>query len=177
MEGRWPIAAMIAASGRLDKPGWGSTLKRALRPVTLVPVAGIFVGVGLNLLGPDRPPVLDGLATVFVKINVVLLGVMVGLTLRSAKPIKNLRPCLMISGIKFLLVPGATVGAAWFLGFEVLTLQVVLISTSMPVAYMALVGANLFGLEEELISSLWFFTTASMAIVVPVLALVVPLLS
>lgn len=172
----WPAAAMIAASGDPGSPGWGATLRRALRPVTLVPVAGIVVGLLLNLFGPERPGFLDGVATVFVKINVVLLGVMVGLTLRSARPIRNLRACLMISGVKFLIVPAATVALAWTLGFDVLTLQVVLISTTMPVAFMALVGANLFGLEEELVSSLWFFTTIAMAAVVPALAFVVPLL-
>lgn len=173
----WPMAAVIAAAASQERPAWGETLRRAFRPVTLVPVAGIFVGIGLNVFGPERPAFLEGIAELLVKLNLVVLGVMVGLTLRAARPIENLKVCLLISAVKFVGVPATTVGLAWVLGFRGLTLQVVVISTTMPVAYMALVGANLFGLEEELVSSLWLFTTAAMIVVVPLLAFMVPLLA
>jgi predicted permease len=167
----WPLAASIASPGG---PGWGANFRRAFRPVTVVPVAGIALGWALNLAGPVRPPALDGAAGILVRVNACLLGLSVGLTLRSAAPFRHLGSCLAVSGIKFALVPGAMVGLAWLLGFRGLTLQVTAIAASMPVAFMAVVGSTLFGLEEELVASLWLFSTAAMAAVVPLLALAVP---
>jgi predicted permease len=166
----WPVAAWIAR-GRADER---TALRRAVQPVTLVPMAAMIAGIALNLARVPRPPWADGIAEIFVKVNVLLLGAMVGLTLRSARPIKHLGRCLGVCAVKFALVPAAAVAAAWLLGHRGQALQVVAICTSMPVAFMALVGANLYRLEEELISSMWLFTTGAMMAVVPLLAFVVP---
>lgn len=173
----WPLASLIAkppgeASGR-----WLEVFKQAFRPVTMIPVLGILAGLGLNALGIARPGVLDGVAADLACASITLLGLMVGLTLPAARPIRHFRSCLIVSAIKFSLVPCATVAVAWLVGFHGPTLQVVAICTSMPVAFMALVGANLYGLEKELVSSLWLFTTAAMVVVVPILTILVPALA
>ncbi len=170
----WPLAASIASPGG---PRWGAHFRRAFRPVTVVPVAGIALGWALNLAGPARPPSLDGVAGILVRVNACLLGLSVGLSLRSAAPLRHLGSCLSVSWIKFALVPAAMVGLAWLLGFRGLTLQVTAIAASMPVAFMAVVGSTLFGLEEELVGSLWLFTTSATVAVVPLLALAVPLMA
>jgi predicted permease len=170
----WPMAAAFAAEGKSN--GWGETLRRSFRPVTLVPLAGIALGWVLNLSGPERPPAFDGMSGILVRCCVVLMGLSVGLSLRSAAPLKHLKSCAIIGAVKFAIVPVTVTSLAWALGFHGLTLQVVLIATSMPVAFMAVVGANLFRLDEELVSSLWLVTTATMAVVVPVLALLLPLI-
>jgi hypothetical protein len=173
----WPLAALIALPSGPDRPGWGEVFRRTFRPVTLSPVAAIVVGIALNLLGPAPPPILERAASVLIRVNVTFLGLMVGLSLRAARPLKNLKSCGVVAAIKFLVVPGAAVGMAWLLGHDGPTLQVVAICGSMPVAFMALVGANFTGLEEELVSSLWLFTTGAMVVVVPVLAMLMPILA
>ena len=172
----WPAAAMLSASGP-QRASWGATFRKSFRPVTLLPLAGMAAGVLLNVARVRRPGALDGLASWLVRANVVLLGITVGLTLRRAAVGRRLPLCLGISAIKFALLPVAAGGALWLLGFRGLHLQTALVCASMPVAFMAVVGANLVGLDEEVLGSLWLFTTASMVIVVPVLAFVVPRLA
>jgi len=167
----WPLAASIASPA---ESGWGAHFRRAFQPITLLPLAGIALGWTLNLMGVARPASADGAAGALVKINALLLGLSVGLTLRSAAPRRHLGSCFWISAVKFAVVPAATVALAWLLGFRGITLQVTALAASMPVAFMAVVGSTLFGLDEELVSSLWLFTTLAMALVVPALTLLVP---
>ena len=166
----WPLAASISATG--EKPSF----RQAFRPVTVVPLLGVVLGWALNLTGVRRPAMFDGLAEMLVKANVVLLGITVGLTLRRAAPGRHLGSCFAMSGVKFALVPGVSAFLAWLLGFRGVTLQVVAVCASMPVAFMAVVASNLLRLDEELVGSLWLFTTSGMIAVVPALAALVPAL-
>jgi predicted permease len=172
----WPVAAFLSSTGP-QASSWGATFRRSFRPVTLLPLAGMGAGVLLNLAKVHRPGLLDGASSWLVRGNVVLLGVTVGLTLRRAAVGRRLPLCLGISAIKFALLPCAAAGALWLLGFRGLHLQTALVCASMPVAFMAVVGANLVGLDEEVLGSLWLFTTAAMIVVVPLLAVVVPRLA
>jgi len=169
----WPVAAVLSATGP-QSASWAVTFRKSFRPVTLLPLAAMAAGVALNLAKVGRPQVLNGVASWLVRGNVVLLGLTVGLTLRRAALGRRLPLCLGISAIKFVLLPCVAGTALWFLGFRGLHLQTALVCASMPVAFMAVVGANLVGLDEEVLGSLWLFTTASMVVVVPILAFVIP---
>src|SRR5688572_18149878 len=146
----WPVAAILSATGP-QTASWGATFRRSFRPVTLLPLAGMAAGILLNLAKVRRPGGLDGAAAWLVRGNVVLLGVTVGLTLRRAAVGRRLPLCLGISAIKFGLLPCAAAGALWAMGFRGLHLQTALVCASMPVAFMAVVGANLVGLDEEVL--------------------------
>jgi hypothetical protein len=172
----WPVAAVLAAP-REGRTGWGAAFRKSFQPLTLLPIGGLALGVGLNAAGAARPAALEGLAGWLVRANIVLLGVTVGLTLRKAAVGQRLACCLGVAAVKFVLLPLVAVGAAWLLGFHGLTLQVIAVCASMPVAFMAVVGANLVGLDEEVLGSLWLFTTAAMVVVVPVLAFALPALA
>lgn len=169
----WPTAAVLSSP---DDPAvsWVSIFRRSFRPMTLVPVAAIGVGMAMNLAHLERPGFLNGAAGWLVRLNVVLLGLTVGLTLRRSAIRKRLPLCLGISAIKFVLLPCLAVALLWLVGFRGIYLQTAVVCASMPVAFMAVVGANLVGLDEEILGSLWLFTTSAMGVVVPVLALVIP---
>jgi predicted permease len=115
-------------------------------------------------------------AAILVKVNVVLMGLTVGLTLRRAAPRRHLGNCVRMASVKFLLVPAASALLAWVLGFRGVTLQIVTLCASMPVAFMAVVASNLLRLDEELVGSLWLFTTAGMVVVVPALVFLLPVI-
>ncbi len=166
----WPLAARLSAAG--VKPSF----RDSFRPVTTVPLACIALGWILNLAGVERPRGLDGVTEVLVKVNVVLMGLAVGLTLRRAAPFRHLGGCLRMSAVKFLIVPVASGLFAWALGFGGVTLQVIAVCASMPVAFMAVIASNLLRLDEELVGSLWLFTTVGMLAVVPALAFLLPAL-
>lgn len=172
----WPVAAILAApqEGRM---GWGATFRKSFQPLTLLPIGGLALGIGLNAAGVARPLALDGVAGQLVRANIVLLGITVGLTLRKAAVGERLACCLGIAAVKFALLPVVAVGASWLLGFRDLTLQVIAVCAAMPVAFMAVVGANLVRLDEEVLGSLWLFTTAAMVVVVPILAFALPALA
>lgn len=169
----WPVAASLAAG---EGAGRGF-FRRAFRPVTLAPIACMAAGWALNLAGVRRPSSLEGVSEVLVKINVVLLGLTVGLTLRRAAPLKHLAGGVRLAAVKFLIVPAASALLAAVLGFRGVTLQVVAVCAAMPVAFMAVIASNLLQLDQELVGSLWLLTTLAMVVVVPLLALGVPLLA
>ena len=166
----WPLAASLASQGGESGVSWRASFRRALRGPNIAPALGIAIGGVLNAIGLERPDSFDGLAALLVKVNVVLLGVTVGLGLRRASPARHFRSCVAMSAIKFLLMPGVGVGLAWALGFSAATLQVIAVAASMPVAFMAVVGAALYRLDEDLVASCWLVTTAALVVVVPLLA-------
>jgi predicted permease len=167
----WPVAAALGTSEK------GNFFRRGFRPVTLVPMLGIAAGWTLNLAGVRRPPSLEGVSEILVKINVVLMGLTVGLTLRRAAPLKHLAAGLRMSSVKFLIVPLVSALLAWLLGFHGVTLQVVAVCAAMPVAFMAVIASNLLHLDQELTGSLWLITTIGILAVVPLLALGLPFLA
>lgn len=152
---------------------WWPAFRRGFRPVTMAPIAGILVGCLLNASGAPMPAWLGGIAAPLVKLNTLMIGLVVGLTLRAASPRKYLGTCLTVAAIKFILLPTATVTLAWLLGFRGNTLAVVLICSSMPLANFAVVGAAYYRLEEDRVAAVWVFTMALMPIVVSILAILV----
>ena len=167
----WPMAAALGTSEK------GNFFRRGFRPVTLVPMLGIAAGWALNLAGVRRPPSFEGVSELLVKINVVLMGLTVGLTLRRASPRKHFGAGLAVSSVKFLIVPLVSALLAWLLGFRGVTLQVVAVCAAMPVAFMAVIASNLLHLDQELTGSLWLISTLGMFVVVPLLALGLPFLA
>ncbi|HEX7900322.1 MAG TPA: hypothetical protein VF950_21320 [Planctomycetota bacterium] len=167
----WPVAAALGTSEK------GNFFRRGFRPITLVPMLGIAAGWTLNLAGVPRPPSLEGVSAILVKINVVLMGLTVGLTLRRAAPRKHLGAGAKMASVKFLIVPAVSAAVAALLGFSGVTLQVVAVCAAMPVAFMAVIASNLLHLDQELTGSLWLLTTLGMFAVVPLLALGLPLLT
>jgi predicted permease len=85
--------------------------------------------------------------------------------------------CVSISLIKFVLVPVLASLPAYFLGYghiqNGLPLKVVIILSSMPVAFNALIPPSIYNLDLDLANSCWFFTTALLVAVLPMLLLVI----
>ena len=58
-----------------------------------------------------------------------------------------------------------------------LPLKVVVILTTMPVAFSALIPPSIYDLDLDLANACWFFTTACLIWVLPVLLIVLELIS
>ena len=172
----WPLAASIASREQAEPVRFRSHVRAAILGPNIAPIVGIALGVVLNLVGVVRPQTLNGIAEMLVKVAVVVLGLSVGIALRRAAPVRHLKACLRISAIKFILMPVVAIGIALLLGFDGRSLQVILIAASMPVAFMAVVGATLYRLDVELVGSFWVFTTVAMVIVVPLLSTIVEMI-
>ena len=84
-------------------------------------------------------------------------------------------------GIKFLIVPLAIGGLAYLIGYgEIengLPLKVVIVLTTMPVAFSALIPPSIYDLDLDLANACWFFTTACLIWVLPALLFVIEFIS
>jgi hypothetical protein len=150
--------------------GFGSAFKDELR---LYPFVGMLLGVLLNVAGIPRPQPLEWLNHALIPADTALYLIAIGSRLTFVSPRPWLRPCLVMSGIKFLYTPAV----AWLLltlfRIEGLPRFIVLLEASTPVAVSPLVLPLLFGLDRSCANALWLFTTVA---AIPWLAAVIPLL-
>jgi len=175
----FPIAKYFGSS-RHDVPARG-LLKHLVRdPYLVMAVSAITIGGLLNLSDVQRPEFYKTIISVFVPLLTLLLLISIGMAMRFHKIGAYLRECVSISLIKFILVPVLVSLPAYFLGYgniqNGLPLKVVLILSSMPVAFNALIPPSIYNLDLDLANSCWFFTTAMLLVVLPVLMMIINLI-
>ncbi len=150
--------------------GLGAAFTDELR---LYPFMGMLVGLGLNLAGIARPPVLQSLNALLIPLDTALISMAIGSQLTFESPLPWLGSCLAMSAIKFLYTPLI----AWVLlrlfGLEGLTRTIVLLQASMPVGISPLMLPLLFGLDRRLANALRLWTTL---LIIPSLLVLIPLL-
>ncbi|CAB1066102.1 hypothetical protein D1BOALGB6SA_10901 [Olavius sp. associated proteobacterium Delta 1] len=172
----FPIAKYFGSS-RHDVPARG-LLKHLVRdPYLIMAVCAITIGGLLNISGVQRPEFYIIIISVFVPLLTLLLLISIGMAMKFRKIGAYLRECVSISLIKFVLVPVLVFLPAYFLGYgniqNGLPLKVVLILSSMPVAFNALIPPSIYNLDLDLANSCWFFTTAMLVVVLPVLMMII----
>jgi hypothetical protein len=144
-------------------------------PFILVALSSIVLGGLLNVARIQRPEFLRTVVSAFVPLGTVMLLTSIGLALKFRRVRDYLKECISVSLIKFVLVPVSTVSLACLIGFgsidEGLPLKVVIILSSMPVAFTALIPPSIYDLDLDLANSCWFFTTALLIAVLPLLLL------
>jgi len=172
----FPIAKYFGSS-RHDVPARGLLKHLARDPYLITALSAIAVGGLLNLSDVQRPDFYQTIIAVFVPLLTLLLLTSIGMAMRFRKIGSYLGECLSISLIKFVLVPLLVFLPAYFLGYgniqNGLPLKVVLILSSMPVAFNALIPPSIYNLDLDLANSCWFFTTAMLVVVLPVLLLII----
>ena len=171
----FPIAKYYSGSS-LAEGRWDRVKSLARDPLIIVSVSSLLLGGALNLGGLERPAIYGTVNAVFIPLQAFMLLVSVGLALRFRKVGNYLRESAVVAAIKFAAVPALACSLAYGLGFGAidggLPLKVVLILSSMPVAFNALIPPSIYDLDLDLANSCWFVTTALLAIVLPVLLFV-----
>jgi predicted permease len=175
----FPIAKYYSGGGQTEK--LLDRVKALSRdPFILVTVSSIVLGGLLNFAEVQRPGFVRSVVSVFVPLGTVMLLVSIGLALKFRRVRDYLKECISVSLIKFILVPGSAVSLAYLLGFggidNGLPLKVVVILSSMPVAFTALIPPSIYDLDLDLANSCWFFTTSLLVMVLPLLLAVVNLI-
>jgi hypothetical protein len=172
----FPIAKYYSGSS-LAEGRWDRVKSLARDPLILVSVTSLLLGGALNLGGVERPAIYGTVNAVFIPLAAFMLLISVGLALRFRRVGGYLREAVAVSAIKFAAVPVLASTLAWSLGFGRidggLPLKVVMILSSMPVAFNALIPPSIYDLDLDLANSCWFVTTALLAIVLPALLFVV----
>lgn len=172
----FPIAKHY--SGSLVAEGrWDRVKGLARDPLILVSVSALVLGGALNVSGLERPAFYGTVNAVFIPLQAFMLLVSVGLALRFRRVGDYLRESAAVAAIKFAAVPSLACALALALGFGAidggLPLKVVLILSSMPVAFNALIPPSIYDLDLDLANSCWFVTTALLALVLPALLFLV----
>jgi len=173
----FPIAKYFSTmDANQDAPG--ARLKALVSdPFILVAVSSIFFGGILNLSDLPRPEFFGIVNAVFIPLGTGLLLVSIGLAMRFKNLRHHLKACTLVSLIKFAIVPFCATAAAWFIGYgridNGLPLKVVMILSSMPVAFNALIPPSIYDLDLDLANACWFFTTSALIVVLPVLLVLI----
>lgn len=143
-------------------------------------LTAMAAGFALNLASIPRPAFYSTLNSILIPLNAFLMLFAIGLGLHFGRMKYYVREALATMGIKFLLSPIVVFATAFLLGLNVrddlAILQVVLILSVMPPAYTATVPPSLYELDLDMANSCWFLSTLATALVMPVLALILPLL-
>lgn len=168
----FPIAKHYSGSAAAEGR-WDRVKGLARDPLILVSVTALALGGSLNASGLERPVIYGSVNAVFIPLAAFMLLVSVGLALRFRRVGDYLRESAAVAAIKFAAVPLMASTLAWSLGFGSidggLPLKVVLILSSMPVAFNALIPPSIYDLDLDLANSCWFVTTALLALVLPTL--------
>jgi len=151
-----------------------SQLKKVFTDIfVVVALASITIGAFFNLSGIERPEFYKTINAIFIPGGTVILLISIGLAVKFRKVKKYIKECVTISIIKFILMPLIISTIAIFLGYGVieegLPLKVVIILSSMPVAFTALVPASIYDLNLDLANSCWLVTTLGLFIILPLL--------
>jgi len=137
-------------------------------------VLGSFtIGLSLNLLHVPRPAFFETVTAVSVPVGTFILIVSIGLGMRFSSVTNYLKESIGISVIKFPIVPIVACTLAYLFGLHQidngLPFKAVIILSSMPVAFNALLAASIFDLDLDLANSCWLVSTGCLIVVLPLL--------
>lgn len=143
-------------------------------PFLMVVMMAFPLGFILNFSGIPRPHGYEMLNNLFVPLGIFLILMSIGVGLHFSNIRSHLPVALVVSLIKFCLMPLFAGFFAWLLGFheieDGLPLKIVLLASSMPVAFNAIVAASLYDLDLDMANTCWLFTTAALVLVLPLLS-------
>src|SRR3989338_398029 len=159
---------------RYGHPAGSSEMSSAYNSeLRLYPFLGMLIGALLSLFKVPRPLPLEWVNHVLIPADTAIYLVAIGSQLTIASPRPWLRPCLAMSGIKFLYTPLVAWGLLSLFQVQGLPRLIVLLQASTPVAVSPMVLPLLFGLDRQLANALWLFTTL---LAIPWLLLIIPIL-
>ena len=174
----FPVARHYSGSAAAaDEGTWCRIMRLARDPLIIVSLSSIVLGGILNASGLQRPAFYEIVNAVFIPLGTVMLLISIGLAFRFRKVRDYLKEGITIAAIKFIMVPVMASFLAWVIGFGDinggLPLKVVIILSSMPVAFTALIPPSIYDLDIDLANSCWFITTALLVVVMPSLLFVI----
>lgn len=131
------------------------------------------MGLLLNFSSLKRPEIFATVNEVLIPMHTFILLFSVGINLKLGRISLYIKECLLISAIKFVLVPLVTLLLVLLLQYQSidqgLPFKVSLIMSAMPVAFNSVIAANIYNLNADLVNSCWIFTTIAVILVLPFL--------
>lgn len=173
----FPIARSYSAQSQASDSFAARVRSVFTDPFVVMNLTSILAGFALNVSGAARPEFYGPLNSVVVPVSSFLLLVSIGMAMRFTAVGRYFRYSAVIVAIKHLILPLTATGIAWAIGFGSiaggLPLRVVLILSSMPVGFIAMVPPTLYDLDVDLANSNWLLSTTVLILEIPLLALLV----
>lgn len=175
--GYYAIGFPIAKSYSVGVAESESFLERVKKiytdPIVLLTIASMLAGIILNISGVERPEIFSGITTILVPVATILLLSSIGMAMSFNRAGKYIKEGMLIALIKFSIVPAIVTTIAYYFGLgnidHGLPLKVVLILSSMPVGFIAMVPPVIYDLDIDLANASWIVTNISLLMVVPIL--------
>ena len=167
----FPLVRFLSGSSEQKQSTWKRLLGVITDPFVAAAFTAFFLGLFLNLSGIPRPPAFETITGIFVPVGTFILLVSIGLGMKFSSVSRYAQESILISAIKFIAVPVFGCTLAYLFGLHLLSdglvFKVVLILTSMPVAFNALVAASIYDLDLDMANSCWLVTTLALIAVLP----------
>jgi len=172
----FPIAKSYSVNTHEEEKS-NKLLKIITDPFILVAIISILIGIALNVFKIQRPQVYSSINAVIIPFASLLLLISIGMAMKFSKIKTFIKPALFISAIKFIIVPFVATSVAYLLGLgkidNGLPLKVILILSSMPVGFTALVPPSIYDLDVDFANAGWMVTTALLIVVIPLEMLII----
>jgi len=173
----FPIAKLYSTEPG-EKESLPSRLKKLVTDIfILVSFFSLVFGCLLNLSGVKRPEFYQTINSIFIPLGALFLITSIGLVMKISKIREYLKECFAVSAIKFIIVPTVITSFALMIDYQRIEggflLKVVIILSSMPVAFNALIPPSLYNLDLDLANSCWLVSTSLLIFVLPALYLVI----
>ena len=141
-------------------------------PFIIISVISIILGFVLNFSKIERPAIYADINSIIIPISSILLLASIGMAMKFSKIKKYIKPALYISILKFLFVPFVITLLAYALNLgsyeNGLLIKVILILSSMPAGFVALVPPSLYDLDVDLANAGWLVTTTLLIVIIPI---------
>ena len=172
----FPIAKSYSVTAEKDN-NKNKLLTIIKDPYILVATISIIIGLILNVLQIPRPSFYSQLNAFIIPSGSLILLASIGMAMKFSKVSGYKKSATLISIIKYIIVPLISTTVAYLFGFgnidNGLPLKVVLILSSVPVGFLALVPPTLYDLDLDLANANWLVTTALLTIVIPLQMLII----
>lgn len=143
--------------------------------ISIIPLLAIACGLTLNFMDYTPPTLLEPIMDGIIKIDLAIMCLAIGMTIEIHKVFKAWKAIQAMTIIKFLILPILSIGMILLAygSLAPLASKVILIQAAMPPAIYAVITANLYKLDRDLVNALWFATTLFLIPIVAVLFIVV----
>jgi len=166
------ISCVLLLESYSDK-NQGNTPQRIIKSVITNPlILACLIGMGINLSGLTMPSVITEVLAIFAKaaLPLGLLTVGAALVLNSIKT--SLKPLVVSSVAKFLILPSIAMGLCSLFPIEPMIRSVILVFTVLPTATASYVLAKQLGGDYELMATIITVQTLLAGALMPLMLIV-----
>ena len=151
----------LSASDRDETNGMAQVKKTCLNILKNPIILGILAGIPFSILGVSLPPILDKTVTSVASTATPLALLVVGANFEGRKAIAKLKPTLVATATKLLILPAIFLPIAIAMGFTGSNLVAILIMTGSPTTVTCYIMAK--NMKNDAVLSSSIVVTATLA--------------